>query len=342
MRAVRVPRRVRRFLVGGLAVLVGVPVLAVAALLVWDGGVDTGPRRELLPGVQLDLRTAQTRLGPVEYDLAGADGPVVLSVHAGAGGADQARLFADWLRPAGYRILSPSRPGYLGTPLDSGRTLEEQADLLVALLDELGVDRVGVFAASAGAPVAYAFAARHPDRVWGLVAVGGTSRSKPPGGPSSPVRAVFMSTVGQKLVRLTAELSPRTVLAGTLDETSTFTDEQKAARTAYVMDTPPVREFFAAMLGTTFPYAERRPGTANDAELARAPLPLDRITAPTLVVHGTRDGDVPFADGEHAAATIPGAEHLWLPDDDHLGFWLGPSAASARSAVGAFLDVHRP
>jgi pimeloyl-ACP methyl ester carboxylesterase len=108
------------------------------------------------------------------------------------------------------------------------------------------------------------------------------------------------------------------------------------------MDTPPVRAFFTAMLGTTFPYPDRRPGTANDAELARVPPPLDGVTAPTLVVHGTRDGDVPFADGEHAAASIPGAEHLWLPEEDHLGFWLGPAAGSAQSAVRAFLDRHRP
>ncbi len=332
----------RRVVVAVVAVLVGLPALAVAALLVWDGGIDTDPRRELLPGVRLDLRTAQTRLGPVEYDLAGSGGPVVLSVHAGAGGADQGRLFADWLRPAGYRVLSPSRPGYLGTPLDNGRTPDAQADLLAALLDELGIDRVGVFAASAGGPVAYAFAARHPDRVWGLVAVAATSRPKPPGAPSNPVRAVFMSSVGQKLVRLTAELSLSTVLTGTLAETSTFTDEQQAARAEHVLGTPPVREFFAAMLDTTFPYADRQAGTANDAELARVPPPLDRVTAPTLVVHGTRDGDVPFADGEHAAAAIPGAEHLWLPDDDHLGFWLGPGSASAQSAVRAFLDRHRP
>lgn len=337
-----VARRVRRVAAVALAVLVGLPVLAVSALLVWDGGIDTDPRRELLPGVRLDLRTAQTRLGPVGYDLAGTDGPVVLSVHAGLGGADQGRLFADWLRPGGYRILSPSRPGYLDTPLDSGRTPDAQADLLAALLDELGVDRVGVFAASAGAPVAYAFVARHPDRVWGLVAVGGTSRPKPPGAPPDPVRTAFLNTVGQKLVRLTAAVSMRTLVAGTLDETSTFTDEQKAARTAHITGAPEVLAFFTAMLDTTFPYALRQPGTANDAELARVPLPLDRIAAPTLVVHGTHDGDVPFADGEHAAATVPGAEHLWLPEEDHLGFWLGPGAASAQAAVHAFLDRHRP
>jgi pimeloyl-ACP methyl ester carboxylesterase len=341
---VRAParRRLRRIVAVVLAVVVGLPVLAVTALLVWDGGIDTDPHRELLPGVRLDLRTAATRLGPVEYDLAGEGGPVVLSVHAGLGGADQGRLFADWLGADGYRILSPSRPGYLATPADHGRTPDEQADLLVALLDELGIDRVGVFAVSAGAPVAYALAIRHPDRVWGLVAVAGTSRPKPPGRPADPVRAAFLDTVGQKLVRLTALLSPRTLVSATLDETSTATEEEKAARADRILGAPAVLDLFTAMVDTTFPYPDRRAGTALDAELATVAPALERIAVPTLVVHGTADGDVPFADGQHAAATIPGAEHLWTADEDHLGFWLGPSAAAAQDDVGAFLARHAP
>jgi pimeloyl-ACP methyl ester carboxylesterase len=335
-------RPVRRVVLVVLAVLVGLPVLGVAALLVWDGGIDTDPQRELLPGVRLDLRTADTARGPVEYDMAGMYGPVVLSVHAGLGGADQGRLFAEWLRVDGFRILSPSRPGYLGTPLTSGRTAEEQADLLAALLDELGIDRVGVLGVSAGSPVAYTFAARHPDRVWALVSIGGVSRPRPAGEPGSPLRTAFLNTVGQKLVRLTGILAPGTIVAGTLDETSTFTDEQKAERVAYIMDTPAVRTFFTALVDTTFPYADRTPGTSNDAVLAAVAPPLDRISTPTLIVHGTQDGDVSFEDGMHASERVPGAERYWLEGDDHLGFWLSPASGSAQAAVRDFLRQHRP
>jgi pimeloyl-ACP methyl ester carboxylesterase len=320
-----------------LVVLV-LPALAVAALLVWDGGIDTGRQRELLPGIRLDLRTAATPLGPVEYDLAGSDGPVVLSLHAGLGGADQGRLFADWLRAGGFRVLSPSRPGYLGTPLESGRTAEEQADLLAALLDELGIDRVALLGVSAGSPVAYTFAARHPDRVWALVSIGGVSLPRPAPEPGSPVRTAFLNTVGQKVVRLTAILSPRTIMSGTLDETSTFSEEQKAERTAYVMDTPAVRDFFMAMLDTTFPYPDRTRGTSNDAVQAASAPPLGRIAAPALIVHGTQDGDVPFENGVHAAERIPGAQRYWMEGEDHLGFWLSPAAGAAQAAVTDFLQ----
>ncbi len=110
--------------------------------------------------------------------------------------------------------------------------------------------------------------------------------------------------------------------------------------TARIMGTPSVRALFTAMFDTTFPYSQRMPGTDNDAAVARLAPPLERITAPALVVHGTQDGDVAFADGTHAAASIPGAEHLWLDAEDHLGFWLGPGAASAQSTVRGFLARH--
>ncbi|RVX43760.1 pimeloyl-ACP methyl ester carboxylesterase [Nonomuraea polychroma] len=335
-------RRVVKIVVWVLAVLVGVPAAGIAALLLWDGGIDTDPRRELTRGVQINLRTVTTRLGPVEYDLYGTEGPVLLSLHGGLGGADQGRLFASWLQEDGFRVLSPSRPGYLGTPLDSGRTHEEQADLLAALLDELGIDRVGVLAVSAGSPVGYTFAARHPDRVWGLVSVGGVSKPQP-GGAGSSLRRAFLTTVGQKLTLLTAKVSFETIVSGTLEETSSFTEEQQAERVSYIVNTPHVRTFFEAMFTTTFPYPERWPGTDNDAAQARrGALPLERITTPTLLIHGRQDGDVPFDHGEFAAERIPGARRHWMEHEDHLGFWLSPEASQVQAVARAFLREHAP
>jgi len=312
--------------------------LLAVSLTIWDGGANLDPRRELLPGVAIDLRTAHTARGPIEYDLHGAGGPVILSVHAGLGGADQGRLFASWLQDDGYRILSPSRPGYLGTPLSSGRTLDEQADLLAALLDELHIERVGIFAVSAGSPVAYTFAARHPERVWALVSVGGVSLPDPTASPSSGLKATFMNAIGQKLAKLTASASLRTIVAGTLDETSTFTAAQKAERVDYITRSADARTLFGALFETTFPYEKRMPGTDNDTLRTRdLHIAFDHITAPTLVLHGTRDGDVPFEHGENAATRIHGARHYWMRDEDHLGFWLSPRAGDLQDVVRAFL-----
>ena len=336
-------RRVGRVAVAVVCALTGVALSLGIGLAVWDGGANLDPRRELLPDVTINLRVASTQQGPIEYDLYGTEGPVVLSLHAGLGGADQGRLFASWLQDDGFRILSPSRPGYLGTPLNSGRTLNEQADLLAALLDKLRIERVGVLAVSAGGPVAYTFAARHPERVWGLVSIGGVSLPDPGASPSSGLRRTFVNAIGQKLAKLTASISLKPIVSSTLDETSSFTDEQKARRVDYILHTAHVRRLFAAMFDTTFPYERRMPGTDNDLMQTRdMALPFDHITAPTLVVHGTRDVDVPLEHGENSAGRIRAAQHYWIPDEDHLGFWLSPRAEDSQNVVRTFLHEHAP
>lgn len=337
-------RRVKKIVLVTTAILLGTPTLFLLWLLVWDGGVPVGNHRVLLPGVQLNLQTVATARGLVEYDLYGTKGPVVLSLHGGLGGADQGRLFASWLQGDGFRLLSPSRPGYLGTPLASGKTLAEQADLFAALLDTLHIEKVGILSTSAGGPVAYTFAARYPERVWGLVSIDDVSRHDPDKSSGSVMQAAFMNSIGQKLVMLTADISLQSIVSGTLDETSHFTSEQKAQRIAYIMNTPKMRTFFKAMLTTTFPYSQRTAGTDNDAAQTRAmqPLPFARIKASSFIIHGTLDGDVPFDDGVYASEHIPGAQHYWMMNSDHLGFWLGPDAGKAQDIARTFLQQHAP
>ena len=68
-----------------------------------------------------------------------------------------------WLEH-GFGVIAPSRCGYGRTPIDHGKTYEEQADTYAALLDALNVDKVAIMANSSGGPAAYHFAARHPQR----------------------------------------------------------------------------------------------------------------------------------------------------------------------------------
>ncbi|MGC5013751.1 hypothetical protein ACLQ2R_23565 [Streptosporangium sp. DT93] len=58
------------------------------------------------------------------------------------------------------------------------------------------------------------------------------------------------------------------------------------------------------------------------------------------MIHGTRDGDVPFDHGKAAAERIPGARPYRMENDDHLGFWLGPGAGRGQATARAFLRRH--
>ncbi|MDI6694233.1 MAG: alpha/beta hydrolase [Anaerolineales bacterium] len=340
-RLVQVSKRLLRYAV---VAIVGIAVIFTLWLLAWDDGFSVANDRQIMPGVRLNVQTAATSRGLVEYDMYGTQGPVVLSIHGGFGDADQGRLFASWLQEDGFRILSPSRPGYLGTPLESGKTYDEQADLLAALLDHLEIDKVGLVSYSAGSPVAYTFAARYPDRVWGLVSIAGVSRYDARGSSGSAMQAAFMTVVGNRLVRLFADVAPRTFLEGTLDETSYFTAGRKEQRTAYIMDTPEKRAFFEALLNTTFPYNQRTEGNDNDTEQTPAAqsLAFEKIKTPTLIVHGTHDADVPFYHGVYAYEHIPDAQRYWMEQEDHLGFWLSPDAGKAQNIALDFLLRHAP
>ena len=121
--------------------------------------------------------TAETRRGPVEYVDLGAGEPVLV-VHGSPGGCDQGALLGGFLPDAGFRVIAPSRPGYLGTPLTADNaTAAGQADLWVALMDSLGVEHFGVLCWSGGGPSSYALTIEHPERVTALVALGGREQA---------------------------------------------------------------------------------------------------------------------------------------------------------------------
>jgi pimeloyl-ACP methyl ester carboxylesterase len=82
----------------------------------------------------------------MEYVLKGDHGPIMLFLHGAPGGYDAAPDAGE-----NFRLLAPSRPGYLSTPLETGRTPAEQARAYAALLDALEIrEPVLVMAPSGG------------------------------------------------------------------------------------------------------------------------------------------------------------------------------------------------
>ena len=299
------------------------------------------PSREVLPGVSIHPQIVHTAKGPIEFDCTEGHGPVVLAVHGGLGGCDQARIMTEWIDPARYHILSPSRPGYLGTPLETGRTMEQQADALAALLDILGIERATVVGASAGGPPAYLFAVRHPKRIAGLIVIDGVSGYYDMPETAGPLeQVIFLSDLGQKMLQKVGVWNPRVVLQGLFHSEGLFTKKQIEKHIEYVMADERLLAFLKAFTDTMSPYRLRKSGTENDIEQLRqySHLPVERIRCPSLIVHGTHDADVKFYDGVYAYEHIPNAERFWIEEGSHLGFWLSPNAASAQEAARQFLD----
>src|SRR5687767_5745613 len=108
-------------------------ILAASVLTVY--GFFRVAKNQQIAMLQAGSRIIETAAGPIEYRLQGEEGPIILYVSPA--GYDSIAA-----APAGFRILALSRPGYLASPLDAGRTPAEQAMAYAALLDALQISSV--------------------------------------------------------------------------------------------------------------------------------------------------------------------------------------------------------
>lgn len=112
-------------------------------------------------------QTVELSYGKMTYADKG-QGQVILSVHGIFGGYDQAfdtcKEFA-----SDYRIVAPSRFGYLNSDVMQDGTPALQAKAYMELLDKLGIEKVFLLATSAGGTVAIRMALDFPERVSGLI-----------------------------------------------------------------------------------------------------------------------------------------------------------------------------
>ena len=122
----------------------------------WDDGYDN-----LLGSDSMIIDLPQ---GQVEYCILGEGKPLVIS-HATPGGYDQAKLMAKPFIEKGFKVICWSRPGYLNTPLSTGKNFNDQAELLVTLLDYLWIDNAIFYGISTGGAISLIIAKKYPERV---------------------------------------------------------------------------------------------------------------------------------------------------------------------------------
>jgi 2-hydroxy-6-oxonona-2,4-dienedioate hydrolase len=267
-----------------------------------------------------DLRAAQARLagrsrvvhtasGPVEVAEAG-EGPPVLVVHGAAGGFDMGlRVGADVLRE-GFRVIAPSRFGYLGTPMPVHATHDDQADALADLLDALDVRNAAVLAVSAGAQPATRLALRHPERVRALVLITPALYLPPPPGAADagPPDFVMDHLLGSDLlVWAVGRLAPGLIV--------------RVAGVPRALDrqvTPEDREKF---VGWFFPAKPRHLGLAHDMRTTTptAPdLPIEQLRMPVLLVSAADDPYLTAEVVRYSARRLPAARVLVCESGGHV------------------------
>lgn len=275
---------------------------------------------------------AKCRFGNIEYATAGVGKPVLM-IHGTGGGFDQGLAFAEHLINAGYRVIAPSRFGYLRSTFPDEPSSENQSDAFADLLDTLEIERAAVIGGSAGALSAMQFAIRHPARCSALLPLVPATYApqRPPTTRLSPLATAILEH-GLKSDFLfwcglvTAE---RSMIATLL-----ATDPQLVAQ-ASGAEQARVRR----ILWDIFPVSPRAKGLFNDAKLAGnpAPMALESIQAPTLTISLEDDRFGTFAAAQHIATNVPGARLMSYPTGGHV--WVGHDQEVARE-VQAFLKAH--
>lgn len=227
---------------------------------------------------------------PVVQTLTGAGFRVVTFDNRDAGGST---------RLEGVRVPNVLRAigrALLRRPVAAPYTLDDMAADTIGMLDALGVGQVHVVGASMGGMIGQVIAARHPSRVLSLTSIMSNS--------GNPERRIAFGR--WRALRAIIRRPPRP-------------DDYEAVvrHLMYlfgVIGSPAYRHEIESMRPLFERVARRglyRAGTLRQllAILAtgdRRSL-LQRITAPTLVLHGADDPLVPLAAGRDTAEHIPGA-----------------------------------
>ena len=228
-------------------------------------------------------------LGTVEVSVSErGEGLAFLLLHGG-GGPLTVSAFADLLASQPARVITPTHPGFAGTPRpDSLSSVRGLAQLYVALLDALEVPDVTVIGNSIGGWIAAEMALLQSSRTSRFVLVD----------------AVGAEVAGNPVVDFFS-LTPRQVAEHSYHDPDRFgIDPTKL---------PP--EALQAMAGNRATLTVYAGAAMNDPSLAGR---LRGVTKPTLVLWGDADRIANPDYGRTLAAAIPGARFQLLEKTGHL------------------------
>jgi pimeloyl-ACP methyl ester carboxylesterase len=237
----------------------------------------------------------------------------------------------EFLVDAGFRVVAPSRPGYLDTPLTDDRaTPAQQAALHAALLDALGVDRFALACWSGGGPSSYQLAIDHPERVTAVAAIAAVS--KPYTFEHTSEETILFGRPGTWLMKEMAKHSPKQTVKMLVTEEGDLPKDKAKELVAAIWEDEARRDWVLRWLTTVT--GARKVGFANDRKhFPDLQLDLAAVAAPVLLVHADTDSDVGFEHSDHAAEVLPEAELHTIHDGTHISAWTGPDDEQARQRI---------
>ena len=271
----------------------------------------------------LDLAPLNTKVRVQEI----GEGDPILFVHGGPNaGTTWASLVAEL---SDFRCLVLDRPGSgLSEPVDITQFDFRQygADLLVSVLDELGIQKSAVVASSFGGAMALFFAAAYPDRVTRMVQQGCPALIQ---GMELPtfMRLLTIGPVGKFISRQKSTMSVslsilRQIGHGKTIDVGSFPPGMMDWYLALMNETDTMQNELQAIQHVAS-WRGVRPGFSYDGDL------MGDIPTPTLFLWGEADTFGGLDIARRATSSMSDATLISFPGQGHLP-WLDDPVANAR------------
>ena len=263
-------------------------VLAIALLAT----INSNNARQKL--ADYPVETANLPSGKVTYADSGSGSPVVLVAHGINGGYDQGY---DSLKRKSdsYRVIAPSRFGYLRSDIPADASPGQQAKVYAELLDTLGIDKVYILGTSAGGTVAIRFALDYPERTKGLILY------------------CSAAPLTEKTSKVPEYLGPPEAIL------NDFTFTLISPLFPIIMGLPP------SVATGSMPLAERKAGIVNDAKVTNPDMlknfdnyPIENIEAPVLIFHAKDDKVAPYEAMEKGATRFKNKQFVTFQSGGHM------------------------
>lgn len=261
------------------------------------------------------------RVGPWQLHVrqsGPSDAPAVVLLHGFGSSLHTWDAWAEGLA-ATHRVVRIDLPGSGLSPPDPAHDYRDERSwqLLVALMDSLGLQRTSLVGHSMGGRIAWTFAAQYPQRVDKLVLVApdgfasaGFEYGKPMDLPAS--MALMRHVLPKPLLRMhlqSAYARPESI------------SEAVTSRYHDLMLAPGARQAMLDRLQQT---------------VLREPEPLLRqIKAPTLLVWGQADAMIPLSNAQDYLRSIQGSRLVSWPQVGHLP--QEEAAEASQQAVAQFM-----
>jgi len=260
---------------------------------------------------EVEDRYVETVLGRIRLRIRGSGDAMVFwpsLLMDGTLWTAQAAHFADR-----YQVVLVDPPGHGGSSDLAGPFRFEQcAEVILAIADELGAEKIHVIGNSWGGMIGGTFAALHPDRIGIAVLMNATAS------PSNLRQKAEYGVLTQAARLLGGIRGPLVgpVVDAFLGPTAKREKPEVVAKVKQLAQQVNVKSAMHAVTSVVPQRPDQRPLFAQ-------------IRTPVLVVAGAEDATFPVAETEEMADSIPGARFVVLEQSAHLAALESPAEVNA-------------